>query len=66
MEKIDIYQRFLPDNESEIEMLLSVQYTYLAEALNEAISNSRELTVAMERLEESYMWVKKAVENNGV
>jgi hypothetical protein len=60
MEKIDLLLRFAP-NDTEAELSLAKSYVRLAEVINRTDLDSREKTIAMERLEESYMWAKKGL-----
>jgi hypothetical protein len=60
MERIDLLLRFAP-NDTELELSLAKSYVTLAEIINAADLDSREKTIAMERLEESYMWAKKGL-----
>jgi hypothetical protein len=60
MEKMDILLRFLP-SEIEEDQLLAKGFVELALRLNDIDLDSREKTIAMERLEESYMWAKKGL-----
>ena len=60
MEKLDIMLRFL-GNESDEEIEMSKRFTELAFYVNASDIDSREKTIAMERLEESFMWAKKGL-----
>ena len=60
MEKIDLLLRFAPNQTNE-EVNLAREYVKLASVINDADVDSREKTIAIERLEESYMWAKKGL-----
>jgi len=60
MEKIDILLRFAP-NQTDQELDLAREYIKLASVINNTDVDSREKTIAIERLEESYMWAKKGL-----
>jgi hypothetical protein len=60
MEKIDILLRFAP-NQTDQELDLAREYVKLASVINNTDVDSREKTIAIERLEESYMWAKKGL-----
>jgi len=60
MEKIDLLLRFAP-NDTAAELNLAKSYVKLAEIIDNADVDSREKTICIERLEESYMWAKKGL-----
>jgi len=60
MEKIDILLRFQP-NETHTEIELAKKFVNLAVVINNSEIDSREKTICIERLEESYMWAKKGL-----
>ena len=61
MDKMDILLRFSirPEYESEEDAKLTEKYTSLGNLLNELEIDSREKTIAIEKLEESFMWARK-------
>lgn len=61
MDKMDILLRFSirPEYESEEDTQLAEKYTNLGNLLNELEIDSREKTIAIEKLEESFMWARK-------
>ena len=67
METTDIFTRFSSHNLSKEEMKemshIVVAFRDIAEKLNKKIPDSREKTIAMERLEESFMWFNIAITN---
>ena len=68
METTDIFARFssrgLSNTEKAKEMShIVVAFRDIAEKLNKKIPDSREKTIAMERLEESFMWFNIAITN---
>jgi hypothetical protein len=60
MQEMDILLRFMP-NETDEEKVLAKSYIALAKAVDKLDIDSREKTIAIERLEESYMWAKKGI-----
>jgi len=58
MNKVDILLRFAP-NEDDVDAQLAQRFIEVAEQINSMEIDSREKTIAIERLEESYMWAKK-------
>ena len=60
MDRTDILLRFaINENDEEVE--LAENYIKLAELINELEIESREKTICIERLEESFMWAKKGL-----
>ena len=60
MQEMDILLRFMP-NETDEEKELAKGFIQLAKVINKLDIDSREKTIAMERLESSYMWAKKGI-----
>ena len=65
MEKIDLLMRF-PQGSTTKELSLASVYIVVAEVINEMETDSREKTIAIEKLEESYMWAKKGIVNDAI
>lgn len=69
MQLFDIKERFsvsigmFEEFEEELEHL-SIKFIELAKYINANVGDSRESTIAIERLEESYMWAIKSMQNN--
>jgi len=61
METVDILLRFKPEREKEED--LANAYKLLAISVNDSELESREKTIAIERLEESFMWAKRGIVN---
>jgi len=61
MEKLDILLRFIPEGNKQGGEDLAEGYKNLALLINSLDMDSREKTIAMERLEESYMWATKGL-----
>ena len=61
MEKMDILLRFSirPEVESIGDKELAERYIRLGNLLNDLEIDSREKTIAIEKLEESFMWARK-------
>jgi hypothetical protein len=53
--------RFLNDEKGEAAERLASSFLSLAEVVQETSVDSREKTIALERLEESYMWALKGL-----
>lgn len=60
MQKWDISLRFLPALNKDEEML-SAKFVELASFIDELEIESREKTIGIERLEESFMWLRKGL-----
>jgi len=60
MDRTDILLRFT-GSETDEEVRLAEDFINLAELINESEIESREKTISIERLEESFMWAKKGM-----
>jgi hypothetical protein len=58
---LDLVVRFLNDEKGEAAERLASSFLSLAEIVQETSVDSREKTIALERLEESYMWALKGL-----
>lgn len=56
----EMLQRFQKVGIGELDDEISDMYTDLATFISNCIHDSRELTIAMERLEESFLWTRRA------
>lgn len=63
MEKIDLIIRFAPKSSSEEHKYMAKAYLALADIINNTDMEPREKVIAIERLEESYMWTLKGFNN---
>lgn len=60
MQKVDLDLRFFTENEDMQE--ISKMYKKIAEKVDSLMNDSRRKTIAIERLEDSFLWVEKGIE----
>jgi hypothetical protein len=61
MNKLDLLSRFSTRESSELKEELAKKFIDLAIVIDSSETESREKTIAIERLEESFMWATKGI-----